>query len=93
MIEPLAPAPGRRQQGHRWLTQGLAITVMAGNDWLVVNQLEIDVNGLPLAVLELKNPTEEKADIWAAFNQLQTYKSDIPDLFLANVLLVISAGA
>jgi type I site-specific restriction-modification system R (restriction) subunit len=45
----------------------------------MVNQLAIDVNGLPLAVLELKNPTEEKADI--------------PDLFLADVLLVISAGA
>jgi type I restriction enzyme R subunit len=75
------------------------------NDWLVVNQLAVQgskfnrrpdvvvyVNGLPLAVLELKNPAEEKADIWTAYNQLQTYKSDIPDLFLTNVLLVISDG-
>ena len=111
------------RQFHRWLTQGLPITVMEGNqqvgirlrligfddpaanDWLVVNQLAIQgskynrrpdvvvyVNGLPLAVIELKNPAEEKADIWAAFNQLQTYKTDIPDLFTPNVLLVISDG-
>ena len=111
------------RQMHRWLTQGLPVTFLDGNeqrgvrlrviafddpaanDWLVVNQLAIQgprhnrrpdlvvyVNGLPLAVIELKNPAEEKADIWAAFNQLQTYKTDIPDLFLANVLLVISDG-
>ena len=111
------------RQMHRWLTQGLPITITEGNeqlgirlrlidfddpkanDWLVVNQLAVQgskhnrrpdvvvyVNGLPLAVLELKNPAEEKADIWAAYNQLQTYKTDIPDLFLANVLLVISDG-
>ena len=50
------------------------------------------LNGLPLAVIELKNPADEKADIWAGFNQLQTYKQDIPDLFTPNVLLVISDG-
>jgi type I restriction enzyme R subunit len=108
---------------HRWMTQGLPITYMEGNqqvgirlkvigfdnpatnDWVVVNQLAIQgtkhnrrpdlvvyVNGLPLAVIELKNPADEKAGIWAAFNQLQTYKQDIPDLFTANVLLVISDG-
>jgi type I restriction enzyme R subunit len=108
---------------HRWMTQGLPITYMDGNqqvgirlkvigfdnpaanDWLVVNQLAIQgtkhnrrpdvvvyLNGLPLAVIELKNPADKKAGIWAAFNQLQTYKQDIPDLFTANVLLVISDG-
>jgi type I restriction enzyme, R subunit len=108
---------------HRWMTQGLPITYMDGNqqvgirlkvigfddpasnDWLVVNQLAIQgtkhnrrpdvvvyVNGLPLAVIELKNPADQKADIWAGFNQLQTYKQDIPDLFTPNVLLVISDG-
>jgi Fic family protein len=46
----------------------------------------------PLAVIELKNPADHKADIWAAFNQFQTYKQDIPDLFTPNVLLVISDG-
>ena len=77
----------------------------AANDWLVVNQLVIQgsqhrhrpdvvvyLNGLPIAVIELKNPAAEEADIWAAFNQLQTYKRDSPDLFVPNVLLVISDG-
>ena len=50
------------------------------------------VNGLPLAVLELKNPGDENATIDHAFNQLQTYKQDIPSLFTTNELLVISDG-
>jgi len=41
-------------------------------------------------VLERKNPADENADFWAAFNQLQAYKEDIPDLFVANALLVKS---
>lgn len=73
------------------------------NDWLVVNQYTVEgakhtrrpdivmfLNGLPLAVIELKNPADENADVWAAFNQLQTYKEDIPDLFQTNELLVAS---
>ena len=75
------------------------------NDWLVVNQFTVEglkhnrrpdivvfVNGLPLSVIELKNPADVKADIWAAFNQLQTYKNDIPDLFNYNAALVVSDG-
>src|SRR5579859_66825 len=77
----------------------------AANDWLVVNQftviedghnrrpdLVVFVNGLPLAVIELKDPTDEQATIGAAFNQLQTYKQEIPTLFLQNEALVISDG-
>ena len=45
-----------------------------------------------MVVVELKNPGDENADLWSAFNQLQTYKDDIPDLFLSNALLVISDG-
>jgi type I restriction enzyme, R subunit len=52
----------------------------------------IFVNGLPLAVIELKNAADEKATIWSAFNQLQTYKNDIPALFHYNELLIISDG-
>src|SRR6266511_2069908 len=52
----------------------------------------IFINGLPLAVIELKNATDEKATIWSAFNQLQTYKNDIPALFHYNELLIISDG-
>ena len=75
----------------------------AGNDWLALNQFSIQgpkrprrpdvvlfLNGLPVVVLELKNPGDENADLWAAFNQLQAYKEDVPDLFIANELLVIS---
>ncbi len=75
------------------------------NDWLAVNQFSIQgpkltrrpdvalfVNGLPLVVIELKNPGDEDADIWAAWNQLQAYQQDIPDLFHTNALQVISDG-
>lgn len=50
------------------------------------------VNGLPLAVVELKSPSSETAGITGAFNQLQTYKTEIPDLFVTNEALVISDG-
>jgi type I restriction enzyme, R subunit len=75
------------------------------NDFLVVNQFTVSgskqprrpdmvvfVNGLPLAVIELKNPADENADIWKAYDQLQTYKDEIGDLFCFNEALVISDG-
>ena len=75
------------------------------NDWLAVNQFRvienhanrrpdvvIFVNGLPLAVIELKNPGDENATIDGAFNQLQTYKSQIGSLFRTNAALMISDG-
>ena len=43
-------------------------------------------------VIELKNPADEKADIWSAYNQLETYKNDIPNLFYTNTHQVISDG-
>ncbi|MDX9980496.1 MAG: HsdR family type I site-specific deoxyribonuclease [Lentisphaeria bacterium] len=54
--------------------------------------LVVFVNGLPLAVFELKNPAAENATIKHAFNQLQTYKGDIPSLFVHNEVLAISDG-
>jgi type I restriction enzyme R subunit len=50
------------------------------------------VNGLPLAIIELKNPADEDATIWTAFQQLQTYKAELPTLFAFNELLVVSDG-
>ena len=50
------------------------------------------INGLPLVVIELKNAADEKANLKAAHNQLQTYKSEIPSLFTYNALLIISDG-
>jgi type I restriction enzyme R subunit len=75
------------------------------NDWLAVNQFTVTegqhtrrpdvvlfVNGLALAVIELKNPADESATIWSAFQQLQTYQAQIPALFATNVALVASDG-
>ena len=74
------------------------------NDWLAVNQFRVVenserrpdvvlfINGLPLAVIELKNPTDEKATILTAFRQICTYKQEIPSLFTYNEMIVISDG-
>ncbi|MCW9732310.1 type I restriction endonuclease subunit R [Avibacterium sp. 20-15] len=75
------------------------------NLFYVVNQLEIEgdkgkripdilcfINGLPLVIFELKNPLDVSADLDKAFNQLQTYKREMPDLFVFNQLMVISDG-
>jgi len=75
------------------------------NDFLVVNQFTVIgtkqprrpdlvafINGLPLAVIELKNPANAQTDVWDAFNQLQTYKDEISDLFNSNEALVVSDG-
>lgn len=75
------------------------------NDFLIVNQFTIKgtkgnrrpdiivfINGLPLAVLELKNPADKNADIYKAYNQIQTYKDEIEELFVYNEALVISDG-
>lgn len=75
------------------------------NQFLVVSQFTIQgskqprrpdllifINGIPLAVLELKNPDNEDTDIWQAFGQIQTYKEQIPDLFTYNIANVVSDG-
>lgn len=75
------------------------------NEFLVANQFTVIennnnrrpdiilfVNGLPLAVIELKNPADENATIRTAFNQFETYKTQIPSLFHYNEILVISDG-
>jgi type I restriction enzyme R subunit len=78
---------------------------VAANEWLAINQFSIKgskytrrpdiilfINGLPLVLLELKNPADQNADIWKAYDQLQTYKEQIPDVFQYNEVLVISDG-
>ena len=75
------------------------------NDWLAVNQFTVIehernrrpdvvlfVNGLPLGVIELKSPGDENATLEGAFNQLQTYKDEIPSLFRTNAALMTSDG-
>jgi type I restriction enzyme R subunit len=78
------------------------------NDWLAVNQFSVQVdsesgtrrpdivlflNGIPISVIELKSPSDLDADIWQAFNQIQTYKEQISRLFYYNSSLVIADGA
>ncbi len=75
------------------------------NDWLAVNQFTVSdgqhtrrpdvvlfVNGLPLAVIELKNPADENATVWSAHQQLQAYQAQIPALFTTNAVLLVSDG-
>lgn len=50
------------------------------------------INGLPIVVIELKSPAVENVDIWDAYNQIQTYKEEIPELFFYNEAIVISDG-
>ena len=77
----------------------------ANNDFLVVNQFTVTgtkkprrpdlvafVNGLPLGIIELKNPADTNADVWKAYQQLQTYKDEIADLLVFNEALVVSDG-
>ena len=78
---------------------------VANNEFLAVNQFTIIeernnrrpdiilfVNGLPIVLIELKNPADEKATVWSAYSQLQTYKQQIPSIFRYNEILVISDG-
>jgi type I restriction enzyme, R subunit len=51
------------------------------------------VNGMPLVLIELKNPADGSADIWKAYDQIQTYKEQIPDVFQYNGVLVVSDGS
>ena len=78
---------------------------VSNNDFVVSNQFTIVenginkrpdlilfINGLPLVVIELKNPVDENATIGSAYKQIQTYKSVIPSLFTYNAFCIISDG-
>ncbi|WP_133140742.1 type I restriction endonuclease subunit R [Legionella genomosp. 1] len=80
--------------------------IPSNNEWLAVNQFSIKgekntrrpdillfINGLPLVLIELKNSADLNADIGKAFNQIQTYKEQIPDIFQYNEILIISDGS
>ena len=77
----------------------------ANNDWLAVNQFTVVegehqrrpdivlfVNGLPLGLIELKNPADEKATVWTAWQQIQTYRAELSNLFAFNAALIASDG-
>ena len=77
----------------------------SANDWLAVNQFTVTenrntrrpdivlfLNGLPLGIIELKNPADEDTTIWTAWQQLQTYKAELSSLFSMNEALIVSDG-
>ena len=95
-------ADGSIAGGVAWV---LDFAAAENNDWLAVNQFTVAegqhtrrpdivlfVNGLPLGVIELKNPADENATVWSAFRQLETYQAQIPALFTCNAALVASDG-
>ncbi len=78
---------------------------MENNEFLAVNQFTIIenrherrpdivlfVNGIPLILIELKNPEDENATIWSAYRQIQTYLAEIPSIFRFNELCIVSDG-
>ena len=95
-------AKGEKETDHAQL---IDFQNPAKNDFLVVNQFTVTgtkkprrpdlvafVNGLPLGIIELKNPADKNADVWKAYQQLQTYKDEIADLLVFNEALVVSDG-
>jgi type I restriction enzyme R subunit len=97
-----ADARGEKEIDHAQL---IDFQNPSSNNFLVVNQftvlgtkqarrpdLVVFVNGLPLGLIELKNPADTHADVWKAYDQLQTYKDEISDLLVFNEAMVISDG-
>ena len=93
---------GKSRTDKVWLVD---FAVPENNEFLAVNQFTVVennvnkrpdivlfINGLPLVVIELKNAADEKADVQAAFHQLQTYQQVIPSLFTCNAFEIISDG-
>ncbi len=93
---------GSTKHDKAWLVD---FSDVRANDWLAINQftviegqhnrrpdIVVFVNGLPLALIELKNAADEDATIWSAYAQLQTYKAEIPSLLAYNAALVVSDG-
>jgi len=105
-MPPSTLGRGDGGEGLRWdIVKIIDFDDPAANDWLAVNQFAVVegqasrrpdivlfVNGLPLAVIELKNAADEQTTVWSAYAQLQTYKADIPSLLGYNAMLVASDG-
>ncbi len=106
-LPPSTSGGGVRGEGSRRyeIVKVMDFDDPAANEFLAVNQFTVVenqherrpdvvlfINGLPIAVMELKNAATENATVWSAFNQLQTYKMQIPSLFSFNEAMVISDG-
>ena len=99
---PVEYRDARRLGAHDPASSSSTSTTPSNNDWLAVNQFTIIgnknrrpdvlvfVNGIPLGLLELKNLADEHATLKNAWNQIQTYRNDIPAVFTPNAVTVIS---
>ena len=88
------------------MSASLISPIPANNNWLAINQFTVTenrntrrpdivlfLNGLPLGIMELKNAADEEATVWSAFDQLQTYKAELPTLLLYSMRpCVVSDG-
>jgi type I restriction enzyme R subunit len=98
------PVERVEDDGRRTVVRVCVVDPSGHNDLLAVQQFVVQgqklrrpdivlfVNGLPLVVIELKNPADLNADFESAYHQIQTYKADIPQLFWFNLFNVISDG-
>ncbi len=68
----------------------LTVTGLSGK--AIRPDLTVFLNGLPIAVIELKDPTDTEADLGVAIDQLDRYQQTAPDLFVQNMALVVSDG-
>ena len=68
------------------------LSVAGASGKIIRPDLTVFLNGLPVAVIELKDPTDTQADLNAAIDQLDRYAQTVPDLFVPNVLLAVSDG-
>jgi type I restriction enzyme R subunit len=84
LVDPHDPAANRLIAANQFVVQG--------DKEVIRPDLTLFVNGVPLAVVELKNPTNEVASLEMAWTKIQNYKAKAPDLFRANAALVVSDG-
>ena len=92
--EPVQVADFDHPDNNDWLAvnQFTVTETVVGNHNTRRPDVVLFVNGLPLGVIELKNPADEDATIWTAWQQLQTYQAELPTLFSMNEMLIVSDG-
>ena len=92
--EPATVIDFDRPEANDWLAVNqFTVTETAnGNRNTRRPDIVLFLNGLPLGIIELKNPTDEDATIWTAWQQIQTYQAELPALFSMNEILMVSDG-
>ena len=84
LLDRSRPDANRLLVANQFIVQGDSGTVRA--------DIVVFVNGIPLAVMELKSPTDAAATLERAHTQLRNYRARVPELLRTNQVLVISDG-